>query len=299
MPIIKTVGDWPHRAAELPSVALPSNVLMADPAEFRIEEVHNSFMSGDDGQPLAVDRELAQRQWRDLVAAFQQHAGLHCTALAPSSGQVDLCFTANPSMALPLPDGSTEIWLGRMTHGSRRSETSAHEDHFQKFGFAIKSMPDHVTNFEGHGDGILHPGRFLLHVGVGPRSCAAAWDALACAHPQLDLLLYELQDPRFYHLDTALAALDETTALYVPGAFSDQGLELVLAAFPNAIPLSDDEALNFAGNAFCPDKKHVFLQAGNPELENKLRKGGFEPVSVDTSEFMKSGGSVFCLKMAY
>jgi len=74
---------------------------------------------------------------------------------------------------------------------------------------------------------------------------------------------------------------------------------LLHAAFPDAIALTETEALNFAGNAFCPDQKHVFLQAGCAALEEKLRAHHFIPVPVDTSEFMKSGGSVFCLKMAY
>jgi N-dimethylarginine dimethylaminohydrolase len=272
---------------------------MADPAAFTVEEVHNPFMAAADGQPLRVDLETARQQWLDLFTAFQQLAGLKCVALPAVRGLADLCFTANPSLALPLPDGSTEIWIGRMTHASRQHEQSQHERYFRQIGFEPRHMPESVGNFECHGDGILHPGRFLMHVGVGPRSSQAAWQVLAAAHPQMDLLMYELQDPRFYHLDTALAALDEDTALYVPDAFDATGTELLQAAFPNAIALSVEEALNFAGNAFCPDKKHVFLQAGCDALEDRLRARGFTPVPVQTSEFMKSGGSVFCLKMAY
>ena len=36
---------------------------------------------------------------------------------------------------------------------------------------------------------------------------------------------------------------------------------------------------------------------GANEANAKLRSAGFNVVEVDTSEFMKSGGSVFCLKM--
>ena len=31
--------------------------------------------------------------------------------------------------------------------------------------------------------------------------------------------------------------------------------------------------------------------------ESPRRRAGFTPIEVDTSEFMKSGGSVFCLKV--
>jgi len=299
MPLMTHVDAWPRRAADLPAVALPQHVLMANPAAFTIEAVHNPFMADANGNPLAVDLNLARQQWQDLCTAFETQAGLRCAVLPAVAGLADLCFTANPSWALPLPDGRTDIWMGRMTHPSRVQEVSQHQRYFQQLGFAPKHMPESVQKFEGHGDGILHPGRFLIHVGVGPRSSKAAWQHLATTYPQLDLLLYELEDPRFYHLDTALAALDENTALFVPEAFNAAGLELLHAAFPKAIALSEQEALNFAGNAFCPDKKHVFLQSGNTQLEDKLRSLGFSPVAVQSSEFMKSGGSVFCLKMAY
>ena len=299
MPLITHKNAWARRAADLPRVALPQHVLMANPAAFTVEDVHNPFMADAYGNPLVVDFHLAQQQWQDLRTALETQAWLQCTVLPAVAGLADLCFTANPSLALPLPDGRTDIWMGRMTHASRGQEVSLHERFFQQLGFAPKHMPESVQNFEGHGDGILHPGRFLIHVGVGPRSCKAAWQHLATIYPQLDLLLYELNDPRFYHLDTALAALDENTALFVPEAFHADGLELLHAAFPNAIALSAQEAQNFAGNAFCPDKKHVFLQSGNTQLEDQLRSLGFCPVAVESSEFMKSGGSVFCLKMAY
>jgi N-dimethylarginine dimethylaminohydrolase len=299
MPLFRTLEDWPRRVAELPPVALPRHVLMGDPSAFRVEEVHNVFMAAADGTPSVVDPGRARQQWHELRAAFQREADLDCPVLPASSALADLCFTANPSLALPLPDGRTEIWIGRMTHTSRQPESGLHEAFFTERGYDLKHMPEAVGNFECHGDGILHPGRFLLHVGVGVRSSAAAWQHLADAHPQLDLLLYQLQDPRFYHLDTALAALDERTALFVPGAFDVDGTGLLHAAFPDAIALSAEEALNFAGNAFCPDRQHVFLQAGSTALEAKLRERGFIPVPVETGEFMKSGGSVFCLKMAY
>jgi N-dimethylarginine dimethylaminohydrolase len=38
------------------------------------------------------------------------------------------------------------------------------------------------------------------------------------------------------------------------------------------------------------------LQKGSASACADLRRLGFKPVEVDTSEFMKSGGSVFCMK---
>ncbi|MCP4092764.1 MAG: amidinotransferase [Planctomycetes bacterium] len=299
MPLIRSVDEWSREVAGAAPVALPRHVLMADPAAFTVKEAINDFMKDADGNLLKVDEELARQQWLNLFQAFQRRAGLNCVALPAQDGLEDLCFTANPSMAIPLPGGGLDIWLGIMAFGSRAGESSQHERYFRQLGLEPKSMPASVTRFEAHGDGILHPGRFILHAGIGQRSSEEAWQHLSEAYPEMDVLLYELQDTPFYHLDTALAALDETTALYMPQAFNETGLELVHKAFPNAIALNEAEGMNFAGNAFCPDKQHVFLQAGSTELEEKIAARGFTPVPIDTSEFMKSGGSVFCLKMAY
>lgn len=298
MPVFHDVDAWPRRPADLPSVADPRHVLLGDPGAFEVAEVQNEFMRDAQGRPQTVDRQEAMRQWQALRQAFLD-AGLQCETLPAADGLADLCFTANPSFVLPLPEGGHQVWMARMAHASRRAESELHGDFFRQRGMDPMPLPEGIERFEGHGDGVLHPRRFLLHAGVGVRSEGPAWQALADAHPQLDILCYRLVDPRFYHLDTALAALDEETALFVPQAFDDSGLALLQAAFPKAIALSESEALQFAGNAFCPDGKHVFLQRGCKDLESRLRDRGFLPVPVETGEFMKSGGSVFCLKLAF
>ncbi|MBL7008751.1 MAG: amidinotransferase [Planctomycetes bacterium] len=214
-------------------------------------------------------------------------------------GLTDSCFTANPSIVLSLPTGGREAWMAKMAHPSRQAEVELHAEFFRQKGIPMRHMPPEVERFEGCGDGLLHPGRFLLHAGVGPRTSARAWEVIAEAHPELDVLVYPLQDERFYHLDTALAPLAERTAMYVAEAFDDAGVELVHAAFPKAFAVPLDEALRFACNAHSPDRRHVLIERGCPVTAAELRKRDFLPVEVDTSEFRKSGGSVFCLKLAF
>jgi len=198
-----------------------------------------------------------------------------------------------------LPNGETEWWLSKMAHPSRRGEVAAHATFAREQGLRIREMPAGVVKFEGTGDGLFHPGRFLLHAGTGPRSDAAAWSALADAYPELDILLYELGNENFYHLDTAMAPLDERRALLVREALTPAGYELARAAFPEAFDVSLDEAMRFAANAHCPDGRHVLLQRGCPRTEAWLTSQDFIPIPVETGEFLKSGGSVFCLKQSW
>jgi N-dimethylarginine dimethylaminohydrolase len=294
--IFTRAGEWPRRAGELPRTARPGAVLLADPARFAIGAVHNPHMAGPDGAPKCVDAARARAQWQALADAYRR-CGIRVEVMPAEPGLPDLCFSANPVLALPTPDG-VAVWAARMTHASRRSEVVIHRAWFEARGMTPRDLPPEIERCEGGGDGIPHPGRFLLHAGVGPRSERRAWEAIAAAHAGLDVLLYALRDPRFYHLDTALAALDERRCLYAPEAFDEDGLGLIRAAFADPIPLPPEESLNFAGNAHCPDGRHVLLQRGNPRTEEALRARGFVPVPLDTGEFLKSGGSVYCLKQA-
>ena len=54
-----------------------------------------------------------------------------------------------------------------------------------------------------------------------------------------------------------------------------------------------------ACNACGPDGRHVLLPAGAPITAKRLRAEGFEVIEVDTEEFLKAGGSVFCMKLQH
>lgn len=274
------------------------HVLLAEPTAFAVGAAENPHMQKEDGSLHEVDSDRAREQWESLRAAYLD-LKMEVAVLPAEPDLLDLVFTANPSLVLPLPDGSREAWLARMTYASRHGEVPIHEAFLRQEDIPIRTMPDIVQQWEGCGDGILHPGRHRLHAGLGPRTQTKGWEILAQAHPELEIKTYALQDPRFYHLDTALAPLDEETALYFPGAFDTAGLRQIHAAFPSAIEVSDNEAMLFACNAHCPDGKHVLIESACQQTREALQAAKFQPIPLDTSEFRKAGGSVFCMKLAY
>jgi N-dimethylarginine dimethylaminohydrolase len=152
-----------------------------------------------------------------------------------------------------------------------------------------------VPGFEGHGDAIWHPGKQLLWLGYGNRTEARAGELLSTML-DVPVVMLQLATPTFYHLDTCFAALDQQTVLIYPRAFSDESLRLIKRFFANVIEVSEKDAFNFAGNAVAL-KRNVILQKGSSETVRDLRLAGFQPIEVDTSEYMKSGGSAFCMKM--
>ncbi len=295
MAIIRDVREWQRRPNDYPAVAAPQSVLMAAADYFDIEEAHNTHMQDANGQLQQIDKQLAQRQWQQLYDGFAA-SGLNVEALEAQPDMPDLVFTANPSFIVP---HYRHAWCSKMAHQARQPEVEVHRRFFEQQGFEIRTLTANDIKFEGHGDGLWHPQRLLLHAAVGQRSDLQGWQEIDAAYPELDILLYELQHKDFYHLDTALTCLDEQTALFVDDAFNDGGRALLHAAFPQAIALNDFEAKQFAGNAFCADGKQVFIEQGCNALNEKLTARGFTVHPVATQQFRLSGGSVFCLKQAY
>ena len=100
-------------------------------------------------------------------------------------------------------------------------------------------------------------------------------------------------DPRYYHLDTALAVLDGDEIMYYPAAFAPESQELLRELYPDAILADDDDAAVFGLNAVS-DGRHVLLAPQATNLIEQLWDRGFIPIGVDLSELLKSGGSAKC-----
>jgi N-dimethylarginine dimethylaminohydrolase len=282
------------RVDALASRIEPTSVLMCPPTHFEVKDSKNPFMEGNVN---AVDYELAQKQWSHLKALYES-LGYAVKLVAPIVGLEDMVFTANQS----LPDfhaGSKRAIMAQMKHESRRKEVPHFSEWLKAAGYQVlhlsRSDNGAVPLFEGQGDAIWHPHKRLLWGGYGHRTEPAAYDQVSSLL-DVPVIKLELVNPRFYHLDTAFCALDEQTVLICPQAFSADGLALINKLFARVISVSERDANNFACNALALGKL-VVLQKGSQETCAQLKANGFEIAEVDTSEFLKSGGSVFCLKM--
>ncbi len=279
-----------------PPMPLPRRVLMVSPDHFDVEYVINPHMEGHVGQ---VDRALARRQWEALRDTYRT-LGFEVHVLDGVPGLPDMVFCANQTLPFLRGDGERGVVLSRMHAPQRRDEVPHIARFFEQQGYALVSIPDEVPgSFEGMGDALWHPGHALLWGGYGFRTDQAVYEWLA-RELGVRVVALHLTDPDFYHLDTCLSLLDAGTALYVPAAFDEAGRALLHRLIPNLIEVPEREARELlACNAHCPDGRHVLIQKGCTETVARLRAAGFEPIELDTGEFLKSGGSVFCMKLMF
>jgi N-dimethylarginine dimethylaminohydrolase len=252
-------------------------------------------MKTKSGRLQRVDKEAALRQWEALKAAYEK-IKISVEVIEAGGDQPDFCFCANQSF--PFLDGHSRpaVILSRMKNESRAQEVPYYERWYSSRGWRTYELSKAVPNFEGMGDAIRHPTKNVLFGGIGPRSAEAAWPEVAKIS-DTPVIPVRLKDARFYHLDTCLACLDASTAMWIPDAFDAPTQERLKAAFEQLVEVPPKDAANFACNAHCPDGKHVILQKGSTETVAELKKRSFKPIEVDTGEFIKSGGSVFCLKL--
>lgn len=286
----------PFKLHEIATMPVPRNVLMVDPLYFDVTYVINPHMEGHIG---GIDKPKALAQWEQLKGHLVS-IGLEVHVLPGQAGLPDMVFCANQSLPCIRTDDQREVLMSLMHAEQRKAEVSYVEAFYREQGYQIHHLDaKHVPDFEGMGDAIWHPGRRLLWGGYGYRSHPQAYKAISELF-DVPVLGLELVNPAFYHLDTCLCMLTETSALYYPKAFTEQGLGLLHSFFDDLIEVNDKEAVEgFACNALCPDGQHVILQSGLTETNTALQAKGFKVIETPTDEYLKSGGSVFCMKMMY
>jgi arginine dihydrolase len=261
----------------------PRRYLMCAPEHFAVEYAINPWM--DPSRP--VDAELARRQWESLRQTLTD-LGHAVDTLTPLPGLPDMVFAANGAFTV---DGIA--YGARFRFPQRSAEATAHRRYYESDPATWKFVSPQQIN-EGEGDfayvPAVHGGLVLAGYGFRTEQAAHAEVQEVLGRAVVSL---RLVDPRFYHLDVALAATDNENIAYYPGAFSAGSQRVLRELFPTAVLADQDDALAFGLN-LVSDGRHVVLPAEAVGLIAKLEAAGYVPVPVELSEFTKGGGNVKC-----
>ncbi|WFE95478.1 amidinotransferase [Micromonospora sp. WMMD987] len=254
---------------------------MCSPEHFAVEYAINPWMDVS----TAVDAALAVKQWdrlRDTLVGLGHEVHL----LTPAAGLPDMVFAANGAFVV---DGT--VYGAQFKHEQRSAEAAAHRAFYREHGWHFIAPGE--TN-EGEGDFAYlpeaHGGLILAGYGFRTELPAHAEAQEALGRPVVSL---RLVDPRFYHLDVALASIDDGNVAYFPGAFSAASQRVLTQLFPDAVLADDEDALAFGLN-LVSDGANVVLNSDATRLAGKLKAAGYTPVPVELAELKKGGGSVKC-----
>jgi N-dimethylarginine dimethylaminohydrolase len=276
-------------------------VFLCTPEYFDVTDGKNVYMQNN---LRSVHKKKALEEWNALLNIYKhlKEQGILEDVYVIDGAEhcEDMVFCANQSFPWITWSGERIVVMSNMKHESRQNEVVYVEDFYKDLGYKIMNLQSRY-HFEGMGDLLAHPGKRLLYGGFGQRTDRQVYDEIS---RMLDapVVLLELVNEHFYHLDTCFLPLNANEIMIAPGAFSDESLRIIKKMFEAVYEIPMHEATEgFACNAhilYAPkNKSAAIIQKGNPVALNILQQNAATVLETDTSEFIKSGGSVFCMKM--
>lgn len=258
-------------------------ILMSPPDYYGIEYEINPWMNMKD----FVNHALAVQQWQNLHENLIR-CGANVELVKPTPGLPDMVFTANAGLLY-----KNQILLSHFRYKERQGETIYFKKWFTETGFEVtnnSSTDPTIPYFEGEGD-VLMAGEKTF-AGYGFRTELRFYQQAPYFNQQ-QLILCELINPYFYHLDTCFCPINENLAIWYPKAFSDETQQRIKKQI-DVINVHDEEAHRFACNAVILDQ-HVILPTGCPHISSQLANLGYSIHSCDMSQYIKAGGACKCL----
>jgi len=271
MTITETGASVPARTAT------KRTVLMCRPDYFTVVYRINPWMD----PALPTDTSLAVRQWETLYNTYLE-LGFDVKLVDPIDGLPDMVYAANGGFVI-----DNIAYGASFTHPERQPEGPAYMEWFAANGFDVRD-PKNIN--EGEGDFLLVGDRILA--GTGFRSASNSHEEIAGIYNR-EVVTLNLVNPSFYHLDTAIAVLDDTNIAYLESAFDEASLEKLRALFPDAILATEEDAAVLGLNSYS-DGYNIVIASRAKDFERQLRERGYNPIGVDLSELLLGGGGVKC-----
>ena len=197
--------------------------LMCPPTYFDVAYSINPWM--DPGGP--VDHALAIRQWSGLVDVYRS-TGHRVDLLEPLAGLPDMVYTANGATVV---DGRT--LPARFANSQREAEAAIHAAWHRRNGILYGGGEVQLAALSMRPKAISPCCREGSSPVSGFRTTPEAHHELAKLTGR-EVISLELIDPQLFHLDLALAVLDDERdhIAYYPDAFSQQSRQLLSQLFP-------------------------------------------------------------------
>ena len=261
---------------------MPKKILMCPPDHFDIEYEINPWMHQND-QPSVLS---AHQQWQRLYDIYTKKLGWQVELITPVKGLPDMVFATDCCTII-----NDKVLLSNFRYPQRQPETDQFAKWFYDNGYSKIKKAENF--FEGGGDTIVFGDKIIA--GHGFRSTPQAHQELQDYFSR-EVISLKIVDPRFYHMDTSLAVLNDQTVACFPGAIDEASQNKLQAVVPRLIEATEDEAKGFGLNAIS-DGKTVICSDESESLLQKYIAAGLKVIGTPILEFRKSGGGVKCLTL--
>ncbi len=261
--------------------------LMCPPTLYDVDYVINPWMAGN---VHTSSRTLAAEQWQHLYEAVSKIANVEL--IEPEPGSPDMVFTANAGL-----ERNGIVAISSFFYPERQGEEPHFRHWFRESGYTLIDIP-RATPFEGEGDALFSNDGRCLWAGYGPRTAVSSHRALREIWG-IPVAPLHLIDPRFYHLDTCFAPLEDGYIMYFPDAF-DSPLPATESK-PSTRQKNESSSEKPMPSAFACNAinvgRTIILNKISSKLSGQLEQLGFNVMQVELTEFLKAGGAAKCLVM--
>lgn len=227
----------------------------------------------------SLDLRLARKQWRDYVSILKE-SGIEVIELEPLHSYPDSVFIQDTALV----GYSRRALLASFGEVSRRGEEESVGKFLETRGFNVRRV-DPPGSLEG-GD-VLITNEGVAFIGLSSRTNELGAKSF---EEVFSVRVVRVPITRTFHLLSGVSYLGSRTVALSPSLVDPspfRGFRIIY--------VPDEEV--YASNMLYLGERRVLMPSGFEKTEEKLRKEGFKPLSVDLSEFWKCDGGVTCLSL--
>jgi N-dimethylarginine dimethylaminohydrolase len=256
-------------------------LLMCPPEHFDVTYEINPWMDVN----VPVDRDRAMRQWEVLYETYIK-LGAAIEILRPEPRLPDMVFTANAGFV-----AGNSVLLPRFKSPKRQPETMYYRTWFKSHGYQTFE-PDGII--EGRGE-VVPVGDYLV-AGAKQRADRMGIASLARVTDR-QVIVVDLIDPQFYHIDMCMNMLGGVLAFHPPAFQYATHTPNVIDSSIKTYRIYKHDMHAFAINSMVFPCGTIVMPNCNIPFKQALLDSGSNIVEVDVSEFIKAGGAIKCMTL--
>jgi len=248
----------------------------------------SSIAAASERAGLAFDKQLAMRQHRELVDAYED-AGVTVHYL-PTDPHLNYQVYARDSSFMT-PYGAV---ITQMANPRRRGEYSCTLRFYLSKEIPIYDMVS-AGNFEGGDFNLVEPGSVLIgYTGYRCEEVAAkqiggwfereGWE-----------IKYAPIDPFYVHIDLMVCMLAEKCVAVCLDTTPDDVVDWLKQKKMDIVPVSFKDTMTLGCNVMSLGNDRIISTAAGKNLNEKLRARGFTVYDPDVTSFTSRGGGVHCM----
>ena len=282
------MGDWYLRS----ETGVLRDVLLGPAESFRWLGLENaawsSLVRDTLRRGLRFDKQLAMRQHREMVDAYEQ-AGVTCHYL-PVDESVPYQVYARDSSFMS-PYGAV---ICQLANPRRRGEYATVLRFYLEHGIPVYDMVS-AGNFEGGDFGIIHHGAALVGYTDHRSERVAAEQVGDWFIKEGWEIKYAPIDSFYVHIDLMVCMLNEHCAAVCLDTTPDDVVEWLTGRGIEILPTTFKETMALGCNVVALGRDRVLSTLGARDLNAKMRAAGFTVYDPDMTMYTRAGGGVHCM----